>query len=275
MGSVTSWEDYLHHVRRQEVERIFGRCPPKVFAVGLELGAGDGYQSALLEAYAERLVVTDWDVQRLRSRRSATVEVHPCDAERVAEQFPAGSFDLVFSSNLLEHLPNPGLALRGIHTILKEDGVTVHVMPAPAWKLCDLALTGPVAMGRAVRRVVRGRPAGVDGARGRGGTNNPKQSPSDRRRIWQRLWPDPHGAYSGHWEEVWAYRRRRWERELGRAGFEVVSVLRGPVASGYGLGWDRLRRALDALGVATEYAYAATKRGARSPYARYWGGTAR
>src|SRR5215467_4815652 len=142
------WDTYLHTIRATEIDRIFGRCPYKLFASGLELGAGDGYQSVLLTSYAKRLIVTDWDAARLLTRRTAEIDVQTCDAETIEKAFAPATFDFVFSSNLLEHLPVPAAALRGIHTILKDDGVTIHVMPNPFWKLSYLSLFQPVRLAR-------------------------------------------------------------------------------------------------------------------------------
>jgi hypothetical protein len=50
----------------------------------------------------------------------------------------------------------------------------------------------------------------------------------------------------------------------------VVRILRGPVCSGHGLGWEGLRRALERSGLTGEYVYVATKQGRRSPYEKYF-----
>src|SRR5262245_38718568 len=200
------WDSYLHTIRATEIDRIFGRCPSKLFASGLELGAGDGHQSELLISYAKHLTVTDWDVARLRRRPEADVQA--CDAEAVENAFAPGTFDLVFSSNLLEHLPAPGAALRGIHTVLKDDGVTIHVMPNPFWKFSYLSLLAPVRIGRRLNRALRRSRKPSRTVAAVTSSNNPMtNSPCTEGRRWN-FWPAPHGAYRGNWEELWAFRRR-------------------------------------------------------------------
>ena len=66
----------------------------------------------------------------------------PC-LQAAVDCFGEKSFDIVFSSNLLEHLPDPSVVLRGVHRLLKDDGITVHIMPGPFWKLCQMALYHP------------------------------------------------------------------------------------------------------------------------------------
>jgi len=54
------WTRHLHQLRSREIDVIFRDCPPKAFRRGLELGAGDAFQSSLLAHYVDFLVVTDF-----------------------------------------------------------------------------------------------------------------------------------------------------------------------------------------------------------------------
>src|SRR5438132_12514681 len=83
------WSTNLHATRKREIELIFNGCPPRAFPAALELGAGDGYQSTLLEAYVDRLVLTDMAVTRSLSRWTDRVAVRQCEGEAVGERFPA------------------------------------------------------------------------------------------------------------------------------------------------------------------------------------------
>lgn len=264
------WLDYLHRIRQAEIAGVFGNCPRRAFSVGLEVGAGDGYQSALLAEYVDRLIASDWDIRGMRKRQSERIEVCECDAEDVGRRFRGMRFDLVFSSNVLEHLPDPRAALRGMHELLTDDGLMVHILPNPFWKLCDFALFWPMMMARAWRRICRNRaPALLERETEITPANNPKVR-ARARRGWRKLWPGPHGAYRGHLEELLAFRKRRWERDFELAGFRVICVIKGPVCSGAGLGWDGLRLVLEQSGLASEYAYVAVKGGRTSRYEAYF-----
>ncbi len=171
---------------------IFGGCPQDAFPCGLELGAGDGFQSTLLAPYVCRLTASDYrpfDYRPVMMTEPAggagasqgtapgRIAFTVCDAERVDEVFGAAAFDLVFSSNMLEHLPDPGRALRGMRAVLKDDGIAIHVIPSPFWKLSHLAGFYPNAvLSRIERRARRGGVAQA-GATDQGGAewdNNPK-----------------------------------------------------------------------------------------------------
>jgi len=59
------------------------------------------------------------------------------DAEKVGEQFAPETSDFVYSSSLLEHLPNPKKAVEGIYQILQEGGVFICLLPSPFWRILN------------------------------------------------------------------------------------------------------------------------------------------
>ncbi len=274
------WLPLLHRFRRREIEIVFAGCPGKAFATGLELGAGDGFQSRLLTRWVSNLTSTDYDSGVLSNPPDASITWAVCDAEEVDRAFPNKRFDLVCSSNLLEHLPDPSKALRAIRAVLADDGITIHVVPGPFWKTTHLLLHVPNRAILILERLLRpgalaavGRKlsgAGPGTAETAPRNNNPK-TPRPRRGAVARFFvPEPHGVSRGNLRELFAFRRSRWVRELRHAGFELVAVRKGPVATGYGFGLDRLRGLLETLGLASEFVYVARVRGASSRHAAFW-----
>jgi SAM-dependent methyltransferase len=272
------WLTHLHNIRRWEIELIFSECPPQTFAEALELGAGDGYQSELLSRYVGHLTSTDYDpaILSLPSSRRVTYQVG--DAEEVDKVFSTSRFDLVFSSNLLEHVPDPAKALRGIASVLKEEGITIHVIPSSFWKLSSLLLylpyrivtlleeaTEPGGLTRALKRM-RGASAGSQESDSHPLENNPKTARPPRSILARQIWPEPHGVSATHWEEFRAFAPSRWRSVFETAGLRVVAILKGPVASGYGFGFETLRGCLQRWGFASEYVYVAAKPGKGSPH---------
>jgi len=201
----------LHQVRRREIEQVFARCPPASFSLGLELGAGDGFQSSLLAGYARRLVSRDYSRLRLAQGRAAPAVSLACDAEAVGTTFRAGAFDLAFSSNLMEHLPDPDRAFAGIFEVLADHGVCVSIMPNPLAKLTRLLFFYPDRLLRLLEVLSGasdpGRRQAVDFD---AFDNNPKSARYGF--VRRQLWPVPHGAYRTNLEEIRQYRRQRWTR---------------------------------------------------------------
>ena len=257
------WQPYLRGLRRREIELIFGRCPRNAFPQGLELGAGDGFQSTVLAPYVGQLVATDFRPQITRRSARPNITFATCDAERVDEQFAPASFDLIFSSNMMEHLPYPARALAGMRVVLRDDGIAAHVIPSPFWKACHLAGFYPDAVLARLNRLAQRRqaqpPQDADGADA--WDNNPKSAAAPRPYLARLLWPAAHGASGRNLAEFRLFSRGYWTAQFEAAGFRVAAVLRGPVSSGYGFGWDRARGALEDMGFASEYVYITVKAG--------------
>ncbi|MFQ5701562.1 MAG: class I SAM-dependent methyltransferase [Acidobacteriota bacterium] len=274
------WLPHLHRFRARELEMAFRDCPGKQFVSGLELGAGDGFQSVLLSRYVTRLVSTDYDPAILRNEQTETISYRTCDAERVDRGFAPGEFDLVYSSNLLEHLSDLPRALEAMRTVLADDGLAIHIVPSPFWKICHLALhvpnrilvilerlTGKGGVAAAIRKIKgSGQRAATIGR----ADNNPKVSRRPRSSWSRMLVPEPHGAAAGHLEELRMFRRSHWTRRFLQAGFSVVAIRKGPVASGYGFGLDRLRRFLEGIGLTSEFIYVVVKKGTVSRHQSYF-----
>ncbi len=268
----TDWPNYLHKLRRREIEAIFAACPPKAFSRGLELGGGDGFQSQFLSRFVASLVVTDYAEGILAQPDGPGLTHRVCDAEGVDAVFGAGEFDLIFSSNMFEHLPDPQRALAGMRRVLADDGLAIHIMPSPFWKLTqmmgfypNMVITRLERYSQRMRRD-RLRPVTFD----EGWNNNPKIDDRSHSRWRLLLWPVPHGVSSSNWREFAEFRASAWRRQFAAAGFEVAALLRGPVASGYGFGLERLRSLFERAGLTSEYVYVTVKAGQASPYLAYF-----
>ena len=276
------WKTYLRDLRLRELDRIFHACPRGCFDRVLELGAGDGVQSRGLAAYAAEVLAIDQNPRRLPKGEQGGVRFQIGDVEEIDRVCPEGGFDLIFSSNLLEHIPDRERLLRKLRRLLKDHGVMIHVVPNTFLKGSWLGLfhlnlavellevlTRPGGWRKVYRKVVKKAvKEGLHTVEEDRDTNNPKGPP--RTFVQRYLWPAPHGAYASHGEEWRAYRDSRWRRLFEESGLEVFRVLKMPVVSGYGFGWNRARRLLEKAGFSSSYAYILFKTGQDSPYRRYW-----
>lgn len=270
------WEEQLRRMRYREFHRIFGGCPEDTFDRVLELGAGNGYQSRLLAGISNRVVATDYAYRENVPPPVEGVEFEFADAESVDSRYPPGSFDLVFSSNLLEHLPEPEAAIRASRRLLTRGGLMVHVVPSTFWKLSYMVLFYPFQARRLLRKVTGKarrmlRRSNDSGERDRRQSesdrwradNNPKIERSRRSRWREELIPSPHGASSSNTREFLAFRKSRWIGLFEECDLVVAGTIPGPVSSGLGFGFDRVRRLLERSGFAGEYAYVSHRPGER------------
>ena len=243
-------------LRRREIDAVFRNVPPDAFDETLELGAGDGAQSRLIAQYARKVVSTDIDPNRLIPELHTKVIYATCDAAHLP--FKASRFDLVYSSNLLEHLPQPASALSEMHRVLKDDGVVVHVVPNRLWKTLQLALFVPnqlltiaeILISRERRKAV--------------GTvefcNNPQHPPPSF--LVRNIWPQVHGESPTHVTEFLHMGASYWERLFSESGFQLAGRIQGlPIHSPYQFGFEAPRRLLESLGFSSTNGYVLNKIG--------------
>ncbi|MEO8055239.1 MAG: class I SAM-dependent methyltransferase [Acidobacteriota bacterium] len=98
----------------------------------LDAGCGTGYGAAVFaEAGAKSVLAVDLDSFSIRFARRRysrpAISFRSADCERLA--LPPRSFDLVFSSNVLEHLEHPEAFLGAAFDALATDGVAVIAVP--------------------------------------------------------------------------------------------------------------------------------------------------
>ncbi|WP_454258844.1 methyltransferase domain-containing protein [Pseudoxanthomonas mexicana] len=97
----------------------------------LELGAGTGQQARMLADAGYQVTAVD-----LPSSHYAGVRTHPViDYDGVNLPFDDDSFDVVFSSNVLEHVVEIDRVLKETRRVLKPGGVAVHLIPSSACRL--------------------------------------------------------------------------------------------------------------------------------------------
>jgi SAM-dependent methyltransferase len=267
----TDWLSYLHKVRGRQVALIFKNVPQEGFSCGLELGAGDGYQSSLISQYTKRLICTDYNRFRFCKNESSSFFV--CDVEHIDSVLNC-KFDLIFSSNLLEHLVDVQATIKGVAKLLSDDGVAIHVLPNVYWKMCNIFFYLPnkiltvvddlwtqQGLKKIKERIQPTLPLGAGYALP-GHEDNFKTERLSRPFLLRHIFPPPHGVSSTNRDEIFAFTKKRWMEEFKNAGFEVVAAKKGPMASGYGFGLDRLRMFFEWMGFSSEYIFIMIKKGA-------------
>ena len=121
--------EFLSEIRRWEAERIVSHF--RSGARVLDIGAGTGQQA--LE-FSQR----GFDVEAIDVPDSLYSEAHVFPVRQydgVTLPFPDRSFDIVFSSSVLEHVPDLTSLHSEIRRVLRDDGYAVHVLPTHIWRI--------------------------------------------------------------------------------------------------------------------------------------------
>lgn len=121
--------EFLHLIRDHEYELILGHL--SLGARVLEIGGGTGYQAKRLAE--DGFKITSIDLPESAYADKQVFPVHPYDGQNIP--FPDNSFDVVFSSNVLEHVK----CLEQLHKesvrVLQPGGYCLHIMPTGSWRL--------------------------------------------------------------------------------------------------------------------------------------------
>ena len=146
-------------------EVMAGPTPPRRV---LDLGCGNGNS---VDLFREIDPDIDWvgvdipDSQEARSRRRTDAVFVTYDGARVP--FPDHSFDLVYSSQVLEHVPDPGLHLREIARVLRTEGIligsTSQLEPYHSMSYYNITPFGFVSLAGGAGLTVRELRPGIDG----------------------------------------------------------------------------------------------------------------
>lgn len=201
----------------------------------LEIGAGSGLQSKVLEDWG--LDVEAIDIETSAYAGSRVFPVKDYDGRHIP--FPDASFDAVFSSNTLEHVPD----LAGMHSeirrVLKPGGVAVHVLPTHWWRLWTTLVSAPQAM-RRLGQV-------FSGTRFKKALRNSAEA----------IAPVRHGERGNFLSELWYFNPAWWRRNFRDHGFDIVTdqplglFYTGHGFRGEGMPIDRRARLARQLGSAT------------------------
>lgn len=211
-----SWTRWLHEIRRIEFERTIAHVPLGRDTTVLELGCGDGFQLGLLRARYERVVAIDPE---------AFPETTGGFVRSAAEAlpFPDGRFDLVISSNVIEHLNDRPRGLEEVRRVLRPGGYAAHIVPIRVWKFASLALN-PLGYPfrvleklydrRRLRRTVMetGKPPSQE-----------LPSPGILEVLGRWFYPPIHGTFPSHLAEFWYYGRKQWRKTFAVPGSRSVA----------------------------------------------------
>jgi len=137
MVATGDWDDVANvYETARRLEIVFGRLLADVPLEGrqfLDAGSGGGHFSAMAERRGARVVSMDMGLNLLRgvarrcsSRRSvgSTLEL----------PFKDGAFDVVLSTEVLEHTPDPVQGLRELARVVAPGGRLVVTTPGRLWQ---------------------------------------------------------------------------------------------------------------------------------------------
>ena len=223
------WPSYYNR-RYLEFLSYLELFPEKQYGTILELGCGIGYQSALLSNFANEVIATDLPdqdidthtpgmlmAQELHSKLNINnVKFVACSAESLP--FPDNSIDMVYSSHVLEHIPEQEKAVQEIYRVLKHGGIHFCVVPTSFEKIYSFVNYYLYLAQRSVyhlwRRLVPARIGEKEGSQGR---SLPSVRSAANLQLKYFPFPPPHGHSRHFLDEVKNWTPSRWRVRIEKA----------------------------------------------------------
>lgn len=200
----------IEPIRRVELEAAWRSVsgPSQV----LELGGASGYQASLLQQWGHEVTSVDVEVPD----EALHFPVRRYDGRKLP--FPDAAFDVVFSSNVLEHVEDvPGLLAESAR-VLRPGGVMIHVLPGTSFRFWTSVAHYPwVVLMVFSRRRRRSEVATFRSGRAVAGR-------SLAHLAWRAAIPQAHGVYPNALSELYTYSAPRWRRLFERCGMRVETV---------------------------------------------------
>lgn len=129
--------EHFQRIREDELQTAIGLLPPQ--GKLLELGAGTGWQAKRLAEYGFEVsaveVVPEAEGMPAIYRKNQVYPIIDYDGHHLP--FGDETFDVVFSSSVLEHIPHDRAFQKEIHRVLKQDGKALHILPSATWRFCS------------------------------------------------------------------------------------------------------------------------------------------
>jgi SAM-dependent methyltransferase len=207
--------EFLNQLRSAEVETI-AACLPSGARV-LEIGAGTGRQAVDLRQRGFQV-----DAIEIAASNYAQDRLFPIlDYDGRHIPFPDATFDVIMSSNVLEHVVDLSQLHAEIRRTLRPDGFCLHVLPTHSWRFWSTLSAFPVGFQKAFMltpsfwrraKTLPGKLLGVMGA--------PFVALAF---ILAPFFPARHGERGNAVSELWLFHPRWWRKNFRANGFDIVS----------------------------------------------------
>ena len=215
-----TFQEHLNRLRHAELDMVREWLQPckKV----LEIGGGSGYLASVLASWGCEITCLDLPGSGTGMVRRFPVQEY--DGRHLP--FPDGQFDVVFSSNVLEHVEALDELLAETRRVLKPHALAVHFMPSSAWRWWTsvahyfyVVRLGCWILAR-LHKNWHETPAGMQ--QGRPGKGIRLQD------CWsvirRSMWAGAHGTYPNAFVELYTFTMRRWLQVFETNGFCPVQV---------------------------------------------------
>ena len=210
---------FVEVLRRAEIDLVLAEiCSRKPLGASIiEIGGGAGWQAQSLAQAGYSVRSFDMPSSEFNDNRVFPIE----DYDGLQIPTPDASFDVAFSSNALEHIPNAEAFQVELRRVLKPDGVAIHIVPSATWRVHTLLAHYPWLAKSSVNLI---------GAR-LGWSATPDvhiiaraASRRSKAQLLSRILCSPrHGERGNALSETWRFSRFGWAHHFRQTGWHIIS----------------------------------------------------
>lgn len=206
---------HINATREEELRRVLDRHS-NLFAGKdlLEIGSGTGVQLKHLASICRSAVGIEVAESFYTPHRVTEVQQY----NGLHIPFPDRSFDVVFSSHVLEHIKNEETVHCEMQRVLRPGGAGIHIVPTHSWRIWNSLIHYP-ALPRFVMEKLRHRSNGQSSL-GSAQTGKPQLGT----RILNLLVSPRHGELGNRVSEHWLFHPASWRRRLEARGWRVEAI---------------------------------------------------
>lgn len=204
---------FVAEIRERELKNV-SRYFPESGRV-LDFGAGTGDQSVALKNMGYE--VSALDVAGSDYSGETVFPVTFYDGRTIP--FEDSSFDFIFSSNVLEHVPDIENIHAELRRVLKPGGIMIHILPSASWRFWTTLTAFPCAPALALRTL----------ADPRMGANQPTLLKKALYKLWRatRRLGSPfifarHGEWGNAFTELKTFGKTAWISYFRKQGYEIL-----------------------------------------------------
>ena len=122
-------QEFLKKIREHELNQIINKFPEN--SEILEIGGGSGWQAKILQNLDYKVQSIDIKNSFYLKEKVFNVQIY----DGINLPFQNKKFDIIFSSNVLEHIEVINKYQKEIYRVLKDDGIAIHIIPSASWRI--------------------------------------------------------------------------------------------------------------------------------------------
>lgn len=208
--------DHLNNLREYELSLLL----PYLVNQGriLEIGGGSGIQAKRLSEAGCDIVSVDVGESGYANDRVFPVIDYDGRNLPLADD----SFDVIFSSNVLEHIPSLDQFHHELKRVLKPGGYCIHIMPTGAWRFWTTVANYTEMLQRLFMAAGDSLPKSLNIRTELQRALNGIRNAAGILRTY--VIPPRHGEEGNAWTEIYTFSKPYWVRHFHENDYEIMEV---------------------------------------------------